>query len=103
MLKLIFYVPESHLEQTKQAVFAAGAGAMGDYEACAWQVQGIGQFYPLTGAQPFLGNVGQLKQLTEWRVETIVKETLAQAVKQALLAAHPYEQPAFEFIQLIDI
>lgn len=55
MLKLIYYVPESHLEATKLAIFQAGAGGIGDYEHCAWQVLGIGQFKPLSGAQPFIG------------------------------------------------
>ena len=100
MLKLIYYVPESHLESTKQAVFAAGAGGIGNYVQCAWQVKGIGQFKPVKGAKPFLG---QLEQLEEWRVETIVPETHAKQVAQALQASHPYEEPAFEFIQMVDV
>ena len=55
MLKLIYYVPESHLESTKLAIFEAGAGGIGHYEHCAWQVKGIGQFKPVQGANPFLG------------------------------------------------
>lgn len=103
MLKLIYYVPESHLESTKQAVFAVGAGGIGDYEYCAWQVKGLGQFKPLANAQPFIGQIDQLEYVEEWRVETIVPEQNAQAVKLALLQAHPYEEPALEFIQIIDI
>lgn len=53
--------------------------------------------------KPFIGQLGQLEQLEEWRVETIVPEHLAHAVKQALIQSHPYEEPAFEFIQLIDV
>ena len=100
MLKLIYYVPESHLETTKNAIFLAGAGGIGDYEHCAWQVKGIGQFKPLANANPFIGQINQLEQVDEWRVETIVPEQLASKVKAALIAAHPYEEPAFEFIQL---
>lgn len=103
MLKLIYFVPESHLELTKQAVFEAGAGGIGDYEQCAWQVKGLGQFKPVNGAQPFIGQVGELEQVEEWRVETIVPEDKAIEVARALKASHPYEQPAYEFIQLLDL
>lgn len=99
MLKLIYYVPESHLAATKQAIFDAGAGGIGNYEHCAWQVKGIGQFKPVKGANPFLGQLDD----DEWRVETIVAEDKASAVAKALKASHPYEEPAFEFIQILDI
>lgn len=103
MLKLIYYVPESHLEVTKTAIFQAGAGGIGDYRECAWQVKGIGQFKPINEAMPFIGEVDQLERVEEWRVETIVDEKNAKLVKQALQSSHPYEEPAFEFIQLIEI
>jgi hypothetical protein len=103
MLKLIYYVPESHLESTKLAIFEAGAGGVGNYEHCAWQVLGTGQFKPVKGANPFIGELDTLEQLPEWRVETIVTEEKAKAVAKALKANHPYEEPAFEFIQIIDV
>ncbi|MCU4548886.1 NGG1p interacting factor NIF3 [Acinetobacter pittii] len=103
MLKLIYYVPDSHLESTKQAIFSAGAGGIGNYEHCAWQVKGIGQFKPIKGADPYIGELGELEQVDEWRVETIVIEENAKAVAKALKASHPYEEPAFEFIQMIEI
>ena len=103
MLKLIYYVPESHLESTKIAVFEAGAGGIGNYEQCAWQVLGTGQFKPIKGADTFIGEVGELEQVEEWRVETIVPEDQASNVAKALKASHPYEEPAFEFIQIVDI
>lgn len=103
MLKLIYYVPESHLETTKMAIFTAGAGGIGEYEHCAWQVLGVGQFKPKNGANPFIGEVGTLEQVPEWRVETIVPEEYVKAVAKALKASHPYEEPAFEFIQMLDI
>lgn len=103
MLKLIYYVPESHLESTKQAIFSAGAGGIGNYEHCAWQVKGIGQFKPVKGADPYIGELGELEQVDEWRIETIVIEENAKAVAKALKASHPYEEPAFEFIQIIEI
>ena len=103
MLKLIYYVPESHLEITKQAIFEAGAGGIGNYEQCAWQILGTGQFKPVKGAQPFIGELDALEKIPEWRVETIVPEVKASKVAKALKASHPYEEAAFEFIQLIDI
>lgn len=103
MLKLIYYVPESHLECTKQAIFTAGAGGIGNYQHCAWQVKGIGQFKPVQGANPFLGTLNALERLEEWRVETIVSDEHASAVAKALKASHPYEEPAFEFIRIFDV
>ena len=103
MLKLIYFVPESHLELTKQAVFEAGAGGIGNYEHCAWQVLGTGQFKPVKGANPFIGELDTLEQIPEWRVETIVPEEKASEVARALTVSHPYEEPAFEFIQMVDI
>jgi len=103
MLKLIYYVPESHLESTKQAIFSAGAGGIGNYEHCAWQVKGIGQFKPVKEADPYIGQLNELEQVEEWRVETIVPEENAKAVAKVLKASHPYEEPAFEFIQIIEI
>ena len=103
MLKLIYYVPESHLKTTKVAIFSAGAGGIGNYEHCAWQVLGTGQFKPVKGANPFIGELNTLEQIPEWRVETIVPEDKVKSVAQALKASHPYEEPAFEFIQMIEI
>ena len=103
MLKLIYYVPESHLESTKLAVFEAGAGGIGNYEHCAWQVLGTGQFKPVKGANPFIGELDTLEKIPEWRVETIVPEEKASDVARALKASHPYEEPAFEFIQMVDV
>ncbi|RSO53550.1 NGG1p interacting factor NIF3 [Acinetobacter pittii] len=96
-------MPDSHLESTKQAIFSAGAGGIGNYKHCAWQVKGIGQFKPVKGADPYIGELGELEQVDEWRVETIVIEANAKAVAKALKASHPYEEPAFEFIQIIEV
>lgn len=103
MLKLIYYVPESHLESTKFAIFAAGAGGIGHYEHCSWQVLGTGQFKPVKGANPFIGELDSLETIPEWRVETIVPEDKAPQVARALKLSHPYEEPAFEFIQILNI
>lgn len=100
MYQLSFYVPESHLDVVKAAVFAAGGGRIGNYEHCAWQVQGQGQFRPLAGANPHLGAVGALETVDEYRVELVVRDELVAAVVTALKAAHPYEEPAYAVIRL---
>ena len=96
MYKLCFFVPQSHLESVKSAVFEAGAGRMGDYDSCCWQVMGMGQFRPLKGADPHIGNVGELEYVDEWRVETLCTVEVIKNVVKALRAAHPYEEPAFD-------
>ena len=102
-LKLVFFVPATHLDAVKRAVFAAGAGRKGDYEHCCWQVLGQGQFRPLSGSSPFVGEHGKLELLAEYRVELLCPADRAVSVKEALLAAHPYEEPAFEFVPLVQI
>lgn len=96
MYKLCFYVPETHLESVKAAVFAAGAGQIGDYDQCCWQVKGQGQFRPLAGSQPFLGQAGELEVVAEYRVELVCADDSIVAAVAGLRLAHPYEEPAFD-------
>jgi hypothetical protein len=96
MHKLCFYVPESHLEPVKQAVFDAGAGRGACYDHCCWQVPGQGQFRPLPGSEPHLGETGQLQVVTEYKVEMAVEDEFLDAAIAALLRAHPYEEPAYD-------
>ena len=100
MYSLVFYVPESHLESVKQAVFDAGAGSMGNYDSCCWQVKGQGQFRPVKGATPFLGELDKLESVDEYRVEMVLGEEIKGSVLAALLLAHPYEEVAYHFIQI---
>ncbi|GGG55711.1 hypothetical protein GCM10011403_11050 [Pseudohongiella nitratireducens] len=103
MLKLTFFVPEDHAESVKQAVFDAGAGRIGDYEHCAWQCLGTGQFRPMQGANPFLGKVGDLETAPELRVEMVCEDHCIEAVIKALKSAHPFEEPAYDVIQVLDL
>lgn len=96
MYKLCFYVPESHLEPVKQAIFDVGGGCIGDYEQCCWQVLGQGQFRPRAGAQPFIGTQGELEKVAEYRVELVCSDELIASSVAALKAAHPYEEPAYD-------
>ncbi|ROM72342.1 NGG1p interacting factor NIF3 [Pseudomonas brassicacearum] len=102
MYKLCFFVPASHVDVVKSAVFAAGGGRVGDYDHCAWQVLGLGQFRPLDGSQPFIGEAGQVEQVEEWKVELVVADELIRGVVDALKQSHPYETPAYEVWRLED-
>lgn len=102
MHQLVFYVPESHLEAVKAAVFATGAGRIGDYEACCWQTLGKGQFRPLSGAEPYLGEAGALEQVDEWKVELVCEDHVIEPAIAALKAAHPYEEPAYQAWRTLD-
>jgi hypothetical protein len=98
--KIIFYVPKSHVEVVKEAAFSAGAGKLGDYERCSWQVLGDGQFRPLSDSQPFIGRPGVAEQVAEYRVEMLCAEQYLEGTVKLLKQAHPYEEPAIDIILL---
>lgn len=100
MYQLVFYVPESHCEHVKSALFKAGAGKIGDYDSCAWQVLGQGQFRPLKNSHAFIGEVDQLERLAEYRVEMVCEKALIKVALQALINAHPFETPAYSVIEI---
>jgi hypothetical protein len=102
MLALVVYIPESHLDVVKNALFAAGAGKIGDYDHCCFQSEGMGQFRPLAKAQPHLGKVGELEKVKEWRVEMVLENSLRSAVETALKESHPYETPAYWVLDLLN-
>jgi len=85
MYQLCFYVPESHCEAVKEALFAKGAGRYKNYAACCWQTLGEGQFMPLAESAPFIGSQGKLEKVDE----------LLDDVLSELKRVHPYEEPAF--------
>lgn len=94
--KLVVFVPETHHEQLLQALFAAGAGGIGKYSHCSFNIPGTGTFLPGEQAQPFIGQQGKLERVREIRVETVVPESLERRVVQAMLKAHPYEEVAYD-------
>jgi len=102
MLKFCFYVPASHLETVKDAVFQAGAGRIGNYEYCCWQVEGQGQFKPLLGAKPAIGHIDTLEKVSEYRVEMVCDESCIHAVMSAFRLAHPYEEPAYDVMATLE-
>ena len=100
MYQLIFYVPKSHLEIVKKALFTAGAGHFGDYKQCAWQTLGAGQFRPLSTSKPFIGSIGKLETLEEYKVEMVCYAQNIKLALQALIAAHPYQTPAYSVVEI---
>ena len=90
------YVPETHAEAVKQAMFEAGAGRIGNYDCCCFQTVGRGQFRPLDGSSPYVGSAGQVEHVTEWKLEMIFPEEKLGEVIAALRRVHPYETPAFQ-------
>lgn len=98
--KLTVFVPTDHKDVVSDALFAAGAGRIGDYDSCGFSIDGTGTFRPLEGADPYIGQTGQLEQVNEIRLETIVPQDCLSAVIQAMLSAHPYEEVAYDVVAL---
>jgi len=94
--KIVFFVPESHAELVKRAVFQAGAGRFRGYDSACWQTTGTGQFRPLPGSEPYLGEAGRLELVPETRVETVCADEFVRPALRALVESHPYEEPAYE-------
>ena len=98
MYKIGVYVPESHLEMVKEAMFAKGGGRYSKYDRCSWQVAGTGQFRPSIDAGPFVGKLGELEKIIEFRLEMICEDVAVRGVIEAMLSAHPYEEPAYDIV-----
>jgi dinuclear metal center YbgI/SA1388 family protein len=98
--KVVVFVPETDAEKLIDAVSAAGAGDLGDYSRCAWTTGGIGTFVPGAGAHPRVGAVGEVANVAESRVEMVFARAARHDVVSALRAAHPYEEPAFDVVEL---
>ena len=102
MYKICFYVPESHLEVVKEALFIAGAGRIGNYDRCSWQCLGEGQFRPLAGSRPAIGQQDIIERIAEYKVELVCSNADIQAAVAALKTSHPYEEPAYDVLEIID-
>ncbi len=98
--KLVTFVPHAHADAVRRAVTDAGAGAIGDYDSCTFTVQGEGRFRPIRDARPLLGRLGEVEVVPESRVESVFPRRLRRRVLTALLAAHPYEEVAYDVLQL---
>jgi dinuclear metal center YbgI/SA1388 family protein len=101
--KLVAFVPHESAEEVRAAVTAAGAGRIGDYDSCTFTSQGEGRFRPLDGATPAIGRVGEVEVVAESRVEAVFPRGRRRTVIDALRAVHPYEEPAFDVLELADV
>jgi len=102
MYKIEFYVPGSFLDSVKNALFEAGAGKIGEYDQCCWQIQGKGQFRPSSASNPHIGEKGKLEQLPEWKVELVCDKRNIRKSVHALIESHPYEEPAYNVVEILD-
>ena len=98
--KWVVFVPAADAEAVRSAMFAAGAGHLGDYSHCSWSSVGTGQFLPHDGASPAIGTVGTVEYVEEQRVEMVAPASRRSAVLAGLRAGHPYEEPAFDILAL---
>jgi hypothetical protein len=98
--KLVWFVPEEALDATRDAVFAAGAGRIGEYERCSWYTAGTGTFLGGESTAPATGEAGREERTPELRVETVVPGDRAEVAIAALIAAHPYEEVAYDLYPL---
>ncbi len=100
--KLTTYVPEADADRVRQALAQAGAGVIGDYDSASFSTPGEGRFRPLEGASPTIGEVGALEVVAETRIECVLARAARRAVVAEMLAAHPYEEPAYDVVELAD-
>ena len=102
MYKIVFFVPSDYLDDVKNALFMAGAGRVGKYSHCCWEKQGLGQFKPLEGSEPLIGQQNKLTKVDEFRVEMVCEDSHVKQAVIALRCSHPYEEPAFDVWRLAD-
>lgn len=91
---IVVYVPVSHADAIRKVMAECGCGHFGNYDSCSFSVRGIGRFRPLKGANPFIGEVGELKEVEEEKIETVCPVERITETVRAVRAAHPYEEPA---------
>jgi dinuclear metal center YbgI/SA1388 family protein len=100
LFKIITYVPEAYSEKVRRALFDAGAGHIGNYDSCSYNIKGMGTFRGGENSNPFAGKKGLLSNEEEIRIETIAKKENLNSIVSALKQAHPYEEPAYDIYQL---
>ncbi len=101
--QISFYVPETHIDNVKSALFETGAGQLGSYSHCAWQTIGEGQFMPSDDSRPFLGTANEIETVKEFKVELLCKGKYLKPALQALKSSHPYEMPAFFITESVSV
>jgi hypothetical protein len=99
--KLVVFVPAEALDAVRDAVFAAGAGRIGEYERCSWYTEGTGTFFGGEASSPTVGDPGREERVPEFRLETVFPAERLDEVVAALRSAHPYEEPAYDVYPLV--
>jgi dinuclear metal center YbgI/SA1388 family protein len=99
-IKLAVFVPAGHVENVRNAIAEAGAGWIGNYSHCTFMTPGTGTFKPLEGTSPYIGRAGEIEQVEEIKLETIVPAGGLKSVIQAMFKAHPYEEVAYDLYPL---
>lgn len=102
LVKLAVYVPEAQADQVRAAMVQAGAGHIGKYADCTFNIRGQGTFLPLAGTRPFIGRQGEVSHVKEVRIETVLPVRLQKKVVRAMLRAHPYEEAAYDLYPLLN-
>jgi dinuclear metal center YbgI/SA1388 family protein len=102
LLKLEVYVPKDNLEHLKNALFAAGAGSIGNYNECGFFIEGTGTFKPKSGANPSVGVINELSSVDEIKAEFILSKHIQQKVLYAMFSSHPYEEVAYNLIPVVN-
>jgi hypothetical protein len=102
LVKIVVFVPVSHADLIRAALAEAGAGHIGNYDACSFSVRGTGRFRGLEGANPFIGQVGKIEEVEEEKIEVICPIEKKDAVLEAVRKAHPYEEPAIDVYPLLN-
>ena len=97
---MVVFVPDKDLGRVSDALFAAGAGRIGEYSECSYRLAGIGTFFGSEASNPTIGQKGQREEVSEWRLEVVCPEKKVEAVIAALRKAHSYEEPAFDVYPL---
>lgn len=100
LYKLVVFSPVTHTDDMRQALAQAGAGAIGDYVGCSFSSAGTGRFTPGEGANPHIGQVGKGEEVPEEKIEVVLPAGIRNKVLKAMLMAHPYEEPAYDFFIL---
>ncbi|RKD24018.1 Nif3-like dinuclear metal center hexameric protein [Ammoniphilus oxalaticus] len=98
--KVVVFVPKTHKQQVLDAMGAAGAGWIGNYSHCSFQLEGVGAFMPRAGSQPYSGTQGKLEQVEEVRIETVITARIQNRVINSMVKAHPYEEVAYDIYPL---
>lgn len=100
MYKLNFFVPLKDKEKVKEALFAIGVGRYENYECCSFETLGVGQFKPLQGANPHIGEIDNIERVEEYKIEMICSDNLIKEAIKVLKETHPYEEVAYEVFKM---